>query len=82
MSFHLFDLDEPVESALVDDFFESADSLGLRQEDSEWRLEIGRKSREYIGLNTDGLERVDRSVHSEDIISQILISNSYLQTLG
>lgn len=80
MPFHLLDLDEPIEPALVDDLFQSTDPLGLCEEYSEWGLKISRESRKYIGLDADRFEIVDRSIHTQGVVSEIFIPHSYLAT--
>ena len=50
MSFHLLDLDEPIESSFKKDFMNTRHTISLREEQGKWRLEIGRKSWINIGL--------------------------------
>lgn len=80
VSFHLLDFYEPVQSALINDFFQPTHSLRLREEYGKGGLEVCRESWEDIGLHSNSSELVYGSIHSKGIISQVLISNSDFST--
>ena len=81
MSLHLLDLDQEIESPLKHDLLYSRYSIGLCQEDSKYRLEVGRKSWKDIRLELHSPEIIG-SIDSEGIISEILKSHSCFPTLS